>query len=79
MIDNAARRLLVTVDSLVLAAGAGDVRSVPGAGFGLQPRVVGLEGAPALGRARQADDVDGARYAWTWDGQVRQSISFWAR
>ena len=34
MIDNAARRLLVTVDSLVLAAGAGDVRSVPGAAVG---------------------------------------------
>lgn len=38
MIDGAARRLLVTVDSLVLAAGAGDVRSEPGAVAGQSRR-----------------------------------------
>jgi hypothetical protein len=38
MIDDAARRLLVTVDSLVLAAGASDVRSAPGAGVGQSRR-----------------------------------------
>jgi hypothetical protein len=38
MIDDAARRLLVTVDPLVIAAGAGDVRSEPGAGAGQSRR-----------------------------------------